>query len=81
MELLAFVTPPPYIYQKVMVGATTLLNLKMMISQNITQNLPVTVEDIDTEEKIIGLGVYIVNVITTRQGKKLVVGAFIKIPR
>ena len=37
-----------------MVGAPTFRNLKIMISQNIIQNLPVTVEDFDISENIFG---------------------------
>ena len=37
-----------------MVGAPKLLNLKIMIRQNIIQNFPVAVEDIEVLEKIFG---------------------------
>ena len=53
------------------VGASTLQNLKMMIRQNIIFNLPVTVEDIETSEKIFGADVYTLKGITTKQNPKV----------
>ena len=60
-----------------MVVAPTLENLKMMIRQNIIQNLPVTVEDIEIAEKIFGADVSTLKGITTIQRPKVVVGDFI----
>ena len=60
-----------------MVGALTFINLKMMIRQNIIQNFPVTVEDIEIAEKIFGPDVSTLKVKTTRQRPKVVVNYFI----
>ena len=60
-----------------MVGAITFINLKMMIRQNIIQNFPVTVEDIEIAEKIFGPDVSTLKVKTTRQRPKVVVNYFI----
>ena len=60
-----------------MVGALTFINLKMMIRQNIIQNFPVTVEDIEMAEKIFGPDVSTLKVKTTRQRPKVVVNYFI----
>ena len=59
-----------------MVGAPTLLNLKMMIRQNIIHNFPVTVEDIQIAENIFGPGVSNLKGITTRQRPKMAVDDF-----
>ena len=67
------------IYQ--MAGASTLGNLKMMTRQNIIQNLPVTVEDIEIEQKIFGPEVYTLKLRTTIQRPKVVVDDFIGMPR
>ena len=47
-----------------------------MIRQNIIQNLPVMVEDIDIAEKIFGNDVSTLKGITTRQRTKVVVDDF-----
>ena len=60
-----------------MVGAITFINLKMMIRQNIIQNFPVTVEDIEIAENIFGPDVSTLKVKTTRQRPKVVVNYFI----
>ena len=52
----------------------------MMIRQNIIQNFPVTVEDIEMAEKIFGPDVSTLKVKTTRQRPKVVVDDFIEIP-
>ena len=52
-----------------------------MIRQNIIQNLPVTVEDIDIAEKIFGPGIYTLKGRTTIQMTKVFVDDFIEIPR
>ena len=67
------------IYQ--MDGAPTLGNLKMMTRQKIIQNLPVTVEDIEIEQKIFGPDVYKLKVRTTIKRPKVVVDDFIGMPR
>ena len=54
-----------------MVGAQTLQNLKMMISQNIISNLPVTVEDIEIADKIFDPDAYTLKVRTTRHSTKV----------
>ena len=64
-----------------MAGVPTLRNLNMAIRQNIIQNLPVTVEDIDIAEKIFGPNVSTLKVRTTRKSPKVVVDDFIEIPR
>ena len=63
------------------VGAPTLLNVKMMIRHNIIHNFPVTVEDIKIADKIFVFGVSTLKVITTRQSPKVVVASFIEITR
>ena len=60
-----------------MVGAPTLRNLKMIISQDIIHNFPVTVEGIEISEKIFGLYVSTLKGRTMRQSPKVVVGVFI----
>ena len=55
-----------------MVGAPNLRNLKTMIRQNIIQNFPVTVEDIEITEDIFGPYVSTLKIITMRQRPKLV---------
>ena len=63
-----------------MVVAPNVRNLKKMIRQNIIQNCPVTVEDIEIAENISGSHVYPLKVITTIQRPKVVVDDFIEIP-
>ena len=63
------------------VGAPTLQNLKTMIRQNIIQNFPVTVEEIEILDKIFGPDVSTLKERTTRQSPKVVVDDFIEIPR
>ena len=63
-----------------MAGAPNLLNFKMMINHNITQNLQVLVEDIGIEDKIFGPNVSTLKIRTTRQSQKLVVDESIEIP-
>ena len=64
-----------------MVGSPNLRNLKMMIRQKIIQNFPVTVEDIEIEDKIFGPDVSTLEVRTTIQREKVVVDDFIEIPK
>ena len=64
-----------------MVGAPTLRNLKMMIRHNTIQSFPVTVEDIEIEEKLFGPDVYTLKGRTKIQSPKVVVYYFIGIPR
>ena len=54
-----------------MAGAPKFRNLKMMIRKNIIQNFLVTVEDIETAERIFGPDVSTLKARTTRQGKNL----------
>ena len=63
-----------------MVGAQNLQNLKIMISQNIIHDFPVTVEYIEIAEKILGPDVSTLKRRTMRQIPKVVVDNFIKIP-
>ena len=56
-----------------MVGAPTLQNLKIIISQSIIQNFPVTFEYIDIAQKIFCPGVSSFKVIETIQRPKVVV--------
>ena len=63
-----------------MVVAPRLRNLKMTIRQNIIQNFPVMVEDIEVAENIFVPGVSNLKGRTTRQIPKVVVGDFIEIP-
>ena len=53
----------------------------MMISHKIVQSLPVTVEDIETAEKIFDPGVSSLKGRTKRQRPKMAVGDFIEITR
>ena len=53
----------------------------MTIRQNIIQDLPVTVEDIEIAENIFGPYVSTLNGITTIQRTQVVVDDSIKIPR
>ena len=64
-----------------MLGVTTLKILKMMIRQNIIQNFPATVEDIEITEKILGPDVSTLKGRTTIKRPKVVVDDFIKISR
>ena len=64
-----------------MVGAPSLRKLKMMIRQNIIQNFPVAVEEIEILDKIFGPDVSTLKERTTRQSPKVVVDDFIEIPR
>ena len=52
----------------------------MIIRQNIIQNVPITVEDIDIAENIFGPDMTTLKGRTTRQRKKVVVDDFIEIP-
>ena len=52
-----------------------------MIRQNIIQNFPVTVEDIEIAENIFGPDLSTLKERTTGQSPKVVVGDFIEIPR
>ena len=63
-----------------MVEEPTLLNLKIMIRQNIINNFPVMVEDIDISEKIFGPVVSTLKGRITRQSPKVVVDDYIEIP-
>ena len=56
-------------------------NLKMMTRQNIINNLPVMVEDIEKEGKIFGPDVSTLKGITTTKRPKVVVDDFIELPR
>ena len=56
-------------------------NLKMMIRQNIINNLPVTVKYIEISEKIFGTDVSTLKGITTRKTPKVFVENFIEMPR
>ena len=60
-----------------MVGAPTLQNLKVIIRQDIIQNFPVTVEDIEIAEKISGPGMSTLKGRTMRQSTKVAVDDFI----
>ena len=64
-----------------MVGLSTLRSFKMIIRQNIIQNFPFTIKDIEIAGKIFGTDVSTLNLITTIQSSKVVVGGFIEIPR
>ena len=52
-----------------------------MIRNNTIQSFPVTVEDIEIEEKLFGPDVYTLKGRTKRQSKKVVVDDFIEISR
>ena len=53
----------------------------MIIRQNIIQNCPTTVEEIDIVVKIFGPDVSTLKEITTRQSPKVAMGYFIETPR
>ena len=59
-----------------MVGAPTLLNLNKMISHNIINNLPFTVEDIGIAENIFGPDVSTLKGTKTRQRPKMILNDF-----
>ena len=63
------------------VGAPDLQILRMIIIQNIINNFPVTVGDIEIVEKIFGPYVSTLKGKTMRQSQKLVEDDFIEIPR